>query len=669
VLTASSQGVSERFVGRDKQVKQLLDLLAPSRADVGPAVVVSAVAGMGGIGKTALARHTGALAAGRGWFAGGAVFVDLRGYDLDQNQIQACQVFGPMLRVLGMPAEQIPASSDEQAAVYHQHLGQLANCGQRVLLVLDNASTTDQVRELLPHHQSHRAVVTTRDTLTLPSGQSIALDVLASDDAQQLLTQILIGRRPDDVRAQDPDGLARLVKMCGRLPLAVEITAAVLADEAALSIADLLGELEESEGPGAHRLRHGERTVADAFDRSLRRLQKRDPEAAALLPLLTLNPGPDFALVAAAALAGKSVGQVAPWLRVLRQASLLHQSAVGRWSIHDLVRLYAREHITHHTQQKATRRLLDHYHHMALAMDNQLRGLPQDVVLAAPGRRMQALEWFDTERANLTAAVTIALDTGDDKVTMGLATRLCEYLSLRRYLTDWVTVTGSALTAAQRSDDQNDVATAWGNRGLALRDVGRFGEALIALQIAAAVFRKIGARRNEVITLNNLGLALQDVGRFDDAILTHEGVAALYREIGDRRNEGIALNSLGAALLQVRRFADALIAAQSAATIFREIGDHRNEGIALNGIGCTLGHMKRFDEAIVAHENAIALYRETGDRYGEATALNNLGAALWEAKRMGEARTIGLLAVDAFVEVGDTYSAENLRALLDKLAP
>ena len=641
------------FVGRAEQVKQLLDLLAPAATESGSGTVVSAVAGMGGIGKTALARHTATLAAGQGWFSGGVLFVDLRGYDLDDDPVQPGQVFAPMLRVLGLPGEQIPATVDEQATVYHQVLDQLADQGHRVLVVLDNASTGKQVSSLLPRHPAHRALITTRHALSLAVAHQFDLDVLAIGEAVQLLTRILARRHPADTRAaQEPDAAVRLVAVCGALPLAVEITVSILADEPTMTIATLLTEL--ADGSGVHRVRHGERSLAAVFDLSWRRLRAREPEAAYLLPLLTLNPGPNFHTDTAAALAGHPPAQVAPWLRALRQASLLRHTN-GRWSIHDVIRLHARDHLNPQQRNPATRRLLEHYLQTASAADDHLRALPGGPVPDRFTGRQDALDWFDTEHTNLTTAVPLALDTGHHNLTTGLAANLSQYLAWRRHLTDLVTVSEDALTAAQHLNTPRTLASAWTYLGLALQEVRQFEDAITAHQNAATIFQETGDHHGKGAALNNLGNALHEMRQFDDAITAHQNAATIFQETGDHHREGIALNNLGNALQEVRQFEEAITAHQNAATIFQETGDHHGKGTALNNLGIALRQVRRFEEAMTAHRQDLTICREAGDHHGEGTALNNLGNALHEMRRFDDAITAHQNAATIFQETGDHH--------------
>ncbi len=196
-------------------------------------------------------------------------------------------------------AAQIPATRIEQATAYHHLLADLAGREQPVLLVLDNASAAEQVLDLLPRQAAHRALVTTRDTLTLPSIRRVELDVLSVRESLSLLRGAVRQHHRRDPRVDlDRAASERLVQVCGRLPLAIEIAAALLADDPDLTVAALDDDLSGATTRLAV-LRHGSTAVAGVIEVSWQHLKEQDPDAARLLRLLTLDPGPDISTTAA----------------------------------------------------------------------------------------------------------------------------------------------------------------------------------------------------------------------------------------------------------------------------------------------------------------------------------------------------------------------------------
>ncbi|WP_044547880.1 tetratricopeptide repeat protein [Saccharopolyspora erythraea] len=655
-LPAASVVAGEVFVGRDDELARLLDALAPAEhtvdVGVGP-VVVSAVSGMGGIGKTTLVRRAGAQAVERGWFPGGAVVVDLYGYDPDPGQrIQPGQVFGPLLRALGLDARDVPASPGEQAAVYHRVLGQWAEKERRVLVVLDNASTSDQVRDLLPRQGPHRVVVTTRDTLTLPSMQRLELDVLATGHALDLITRTLRHEDPSDPRVgRDPAGLQRVVELCDGLPLAVGVAAAVLADEPDLTAGELVEELEAARLPT---LARGDTSVVAVLSLSWHRLGDSSPDAARLLRLIAMAPGPTLSTEAAAVLAEVAPARVRPWLRTLRQAHLLQQRPGMRWALHDLVRHHIRE-IGGVDTDAAVDRLLDFYTSTIGEADTYLRGLPGQPASGRFSGREEALAWLEAEQATLVAAVTHAATTGRHSHTTGLAGGLAVYLDLLRYHADMLTATQYALDTYRVQGDRHGEARAWNNLGVALRHLRRFDESLAAHQRSLEGYQELGDRRGEAWAWSNLGVALRHLRRLDEAIAAHQRALEGYQELGDRHDDAAARTNLGIVLGDVRRFDEAVTVHQQALNAYQESGDRHREAMVRNNLGIALRHLGRLDEAIAAHQRALEGYQEVGDRHGEARARNNLGVALRHLGRLDEAIAAHRQVLEGYQELGDRH--------------
>lgn len=713
VVTTIHADAADGFVGRAPEVELLLGVLAEEPGRTGT-VVVGAVQGMGGIGKTALTRHAAAVAVSRDWFSGGAVFVDLRGYDADPAaRVRSAQVFGPMSRALGVPADEIPEAA-EQPTAYHQWLDRLAAQGRRVLLVLDNAAELAQVRDLLPNAVAarvHRVLITSRDTLPVPGAVPLELGMLTAAEATDLLratldAQAQARRLAADPRpGAEPDAVAQVVDWCGRLPLAVVIAAGVLAADPDLDVTELARELADTRTRLAS-LDDGTGGVHTAFVTSWRRLRAREPAAAQVLCLLTAAPGPDVDLTAAAALAGIDPTVARVRLRVLTRAHLLLTSA-HRWSLHDLVRLDVSQHavpdlpVAGAELAAATERLLAHYLDTAAIGDHWVRTshgrpAPRD------GRftdRDDALAWLDAEQVNVVAAVTA--DAGDgtpavrDRLTVDLAAALVEFLSWRRQVADRIAVTEAAVRAARRLGDAlrlaratshlgtalltarqferaiiecttasqlsvaladtYGAAVAVNNLGLGLRHTRRFADAVIAHSDARDLYRAVRNRHGEAMACNNLGTALHAVRRFDEAIDAYTAAADLHRAVGDRRSEAESRSNQAVLLREQRRFAEAAGAHRAAMAVFQEAGDQQAEGEAWNNLGLVLQQQRRFDEAVAAHTTAAGLFRDTADQHGEATALAHLGLALQRVGRLVDSLAAHTTAADAFLAADDAH--------------
>jgi tetratricopeptide (TPR) repeat protein len=655
---AQLPAVTAGFTGRDGELAVLAGLLDP--AGPGGPVVVSAVAGLAGVGKTTLAVQAGHAAQRQGWFGGGVLFVDLHGYD--ETPVEPSQALDALLRALGVLTEHIPPTVEERAGLYRSVLAEFS---EPVLVIADNASAEAQVRPLLPGSGPHKVVVTSRHTLARLGARLVDVTVLDDDASVELLDGALRAAHPDDDRiSTDRAAAGRLAGVCGGLPLALQVTAALLQVAPALSAGELAGELSEEKdrlaalryddgsGPGAP-------SVAAAFELSYRRL---DETSARVFRLLPVNPGPDVSTAAVAVLADLPASQVRRVLARLAAAHLAEAApgAGGRWRMHDLLRLYAQqlsdEHADADGREQARDRLLGYYLNMTDAATGHLRALLGTAVPEEFTGREDALAWLDAERASLVAAVTMAAETGRDHAAMQLPLLLAEYFAWRRRFDDWIAIATIGLDAAWRLGDRYSEGMALGNLGIALRYVQRFEEAITSCQDAAAIFWETGDRNSEGSALTNLGIALVEVQRFEEAITAHQDAAAIYRETGDRHREGMALTNLGIALREVQRFEEAITAHQDAAAIFRETGDRHGEGMALNNLGAALRDVQRFEEAITAYQDATAVYRETGDRHSEGMALTNLGAALRDVQRFEEAITSCQEAAAIYRETGDRHS-------------
>ncbi|MGA4990953.1 tetratricopeptide repeat protein, partial [Nonomuraea bangladeshensis] len=556
------------FVGRTKALSEVLAFLNPAGGGES-GVVASAVAGMAGVGKTALALVAAHRAMAEDWFGGGVFFIDLRGYILGLGaRVSAAAAAGQLLRAIGIRDADLPPTDEELLGLYRSVLADRARQGLPVLVVADNAAVTGQVEPLLPAQPCHRLLITSQHTLTLPA-HLVDLGILPTAEALDLLRTALGAGRSDPRVDAEPESAEEIVRLCGRLPLALRIIAALLRAEPGRPLAEAAIELTDTrqrlDALDAGDIDPHGRPVAvrAAFDLSYQRLMADQPEQARLFRLLPLNPGPDISLQAAAVLTGAPEPTVRRHLAALTRAHLLTTPAPGRWRMHDLVRLYAdqqgRAQAAEDDRDRALDRLLAFYLHTAIAADAHLSVLPgQPPVPGGFTERDDALAWFDAERPNLVTAVVLAEASGRPRTAYLLSTFLNAYLSWRRALEDRVTVDTLAVTASKRLGDRAMQAAALTGLGSALREVRRFDEAIAAQQTAVAIYRDLGDRYGEGAALNNLGLALGEVRRFDEAIAAEQDAVTIFRDLGDRYGEGAALNNLGLALGEVRRFDEAI---------------------------------------------------------------------------------------------------------------
>ncbi|MFC4518250.1 AAA family ATPase [Streptomyces ehimensis] len=432
---------SATFTGRDAQVEELLEILAPGEGQQ-EAVLVQAVAGLAGVGKTELVVQTAARALKQpGWFPGGVLFVDMFGYDTERR-LSPERALDGLLRALGVPGQHIPPELQDRSRLYRSVLAAFAEQGRRILVVIDNASTAQQARPLLPSDDTTAALLTSRHTLDVEANL-YDLEILDERASVELLRQVLLhARGPADTRVTDePEHAATIARLCAGLPLALRIAAALLADLPTRPLASLAQAMEAAH-TRLDRLRREDRAVRAAFDLSYQHLSN---DHARLFRLLPLNPGPDISTESAAHLASSDQPHAEELLRNLARAHLVEPAPVwGRWRLHDLVRLYAEERGCLHadTDQRAIAqtRLHDYYRTTTQAADSHLQPLP-----SAPSPRFanrhQALAWLDDERLNLIATGTAPPPLGRPDTSTALAATLTHYLDHRGYFDDLINIT------------------------------------------------------------------------------------------------------------------------------------------------------------------------------------------------------------------------------------
>jgi DNA-binding SARP family transcriptional activator/Tfp pilus assembly protein PilF len=655
------------FTGRARELAALGRLLDAPGDQMPGTVVISAIGGTAGVGKTALAVHWAHQAAGR--FPDGQLYVNLRGYDPAQPVTPADALAG-FLRSLGVAGQDIPTEEADRAARYRSLLA-----GRRMLVVLDNAGSAEQVRPLLPGEPACAVVVTSRDALTglvaRDGARHLDLDLLPLQDAAGLL-RVLIGGRAD----ADPQATAALAIECARLPLALRVAAELAATRPAAPLRDLAGELADQ-----HRrldlldVGGDPRTAFRAvFSWSYLHL---DAAAARTFRLLGLHPGADFELYAAAALTGATLEQTDRTLTLLARAHLIQpsgSSGSARHGMHDLLHAYAAEQaVDHHTEpdrQQALTRLFDHYlRTAAAAMDilfpaehPRLADVPPSASPAPPVVDPAAARaWLDAHRATLVAVAAYAADCGWPGHTTRLATILFRYLEGGGHYPEIVAIYSNARRAACRAGDK--AAEAEAHNCVCLVDLrqARYQQAASHLQEALALYREIGNQNGQARALSNLGIVKFQQGRYRQAIDHQQQALALHQQTKSRADEARTLNNLGFVELRQGRYQRASDHLRQALTLFRQAGDPAGEALALGNLGrieLRQGHYQRASDHL---RQALALYRQTFDLAGEAESLTSLGSVDLHQGRYQQATSHHRQALALFGEIGDRSGEAEAR--------
>jgi DNA-binding SARP family transcriptional activator len=651
------------FTGRRAELAELDAVLAgtdpPAAAAGGPppaAVVISVVSGTAGVGKTALAVYWAHRVRSR--FDDGQLYVNLRGYDAEQP-MSAGDVLARFLAALGVPGNDIPLDLDERAARYRTEIA-----GRRMLVVLDNAASVEQVRPLLPGTGPVVVLVTSRDSLAglvaLHGARRLDLDLLPAADATALLRR-LVGGRVDG----DPAAAARLVTLCARLPLALRVVAELAAARPTSPLAEFAAELADRRSRVQLLDAGGDprAAVAVVFSWSIQQLP---PAAARMFGLLGLHPGPDTDAYAAAALAGTSLDQARRSLSLLTRAHLLHSAGGGRYDMHDLLRAYAAGLVTATDPpgdpRAAVGRLLDHYLGTAAAAMDQLwpaeaHRRPSVPPAGTPGPTLghpdAARAWLDAERGCLAAAVDHAATHGWAGHAVRLSGVLFRYLDDDGYPADALAIHTHACRAAGQAADRAGEAQAHTSLGALHHRLGRYGQAVEHLEQALALFRQVDDQPGQARALNNLGGVEERRGRYLPAICRSESALALYREVGDRVGEARTLTNLGLVEARLGRYRSAAGRYNEALALFRQAGDQVGEAHALNKLGDVEARLDRWTLAADRQQAALALFRQLGSQDGEAWALESLGALHTRLSRPELAVSHFEQALALFLAAGD----------------
>ncbi|WP_327393211.1 MULTISPECIES: BTAD domain-containing putative transcriptional regulator [unclassified Streptomyces] len=654
------------FTGRDTELAQTHALL-PRGGKRPTAVVISAIGGMAGVGKTTLAVHWAHEIAHR--FPDGQLYVNLRGFDPTSSAMPPDEAIHTFLDALGVPPQQMPGRLDARAALYRSLLAD-----RQVLLLLDNARDTEQVRPLLPTGPGCLAIVTSRNQLT---------GLIANDGAQPLTLNPLplaeardfIARRIGAGRlAAEPQAADEIVARCARLPLALAIVASRAATHPSFPLHAIADELRESHG-SLDAFTGGDIStdVRAVFSWSYQALSA---PAARLFQLLAVHTGPDISTPAAASLAGLTVRETRGLLSELTHAHLLTEHFPGRYTFHDLLRIYATEcaHSEEETaadRERAVERILTWYLHTAHAASQFLTPQRPSVPLAPlpPDCRPltfttydQALNWCVAERANLVAAVDHAA-TAEPGIAWRLTAALWGFFYLRSHTHDWHSTNQTALSAARGAHDRAGEAECLCGLANALTVMGRFDEAIDSHLQALPIYTELGDQRGCSRVTGNLGDVLLRAGRIEEAITHFHQTLETDRTLGHRWGEGIVLNNLGEAYVRLGRYEEACDHLRQALSVQRTINNRWVEGVTLVHLGTVYQQLQRYDDAAEHFHLALEAHRSVGNRWGEANTIGLLAEVHLAVGEPDAARTNWDQALKLLEEF-DHPDAEDIR---DKL--
>ncbi|WP_344915614.1 AfsR/SARP family transcriptional regulator [Streptosporangium oxazolinicum] len=641
------------FVGRTPEINRLID--ERIRED---AVTVLAIDGMAGVGKTALAVHLAHRLADD--YPDGVLYLDLLGYDAEHASMDPATALERLLRLLGIP---VPGDLDERVARWRTALAR-----RKVLLVLDNAIGHDQLGPLLPGAPGCLVLITSRRRLAgLDDVHSLSLEVLPPQEGAALF-----GRVVDSRRALNADDVARVVRLCGHLPLAIQLAGSRLRHRPAWSVADL-AELLGRNDRRLTEIRAGNRGITAAFELSFNGLDEWQQQA---FWRLGLHPGADITADCAAALLETDRAEAERLLDDLLDHHLIGEPRRGRYRFHDLIGEYARllsSREPESARAEVLRRVLDHYLRMADTADRLLyphrtRGPAEMSGASGPGTGIateeQALAWMNAEADNLLLVTRYAADHGWTRHAALLPRVLGRYLDVWvrwaeaaelhtraveawRELGNWsgtayaladlsvvrrqtgrheeaLRLADEALTIQRALDDERAVADLLDSRGLVYWQRSEFDVALDCFERALRLRRALADRHGQAASLTHIGIIHSYRGDYPKAIEYLLGALGLYRQGGDRRGQQVALNNIGEIEFKLGNYTTALGHYEEAGSVYPDMGP-QNKAIWLNNVANVYQLLNRHADALECYRQALQIHSNIGDRRHEVDALNNIG--------------------------------------------
>jgi tetratricopeptide (TPR) repeat protein/transcriptional regulator with XRE-family HTH domain len=612
------------FTGRRPELQELEDAAGGAAGSAGvPAI--HAISGMAGIGKTAFVVHAAHRLAER--FPGGQIFVPLHGHTPGHRPVSPADALASLLLVIGVPAAQIPAELEVRAGLWRDRLA-----GRQLLLILDDAADSEQVRPLLPGSGASLVLVTSRRRLTaLEDARTISLETLPPEDAAGLLVRLAV--RPG-LSSADP-AVSEIARLCGYLPLAIGMLARQLHHHPAWTVAGRAAELAAAVNRPELLVTENV-SVAAAFDLSYADLA---PGQQRLFRRLGLHPGADIDAYAAAALDGTSLSQAQRGLEALYDQHLLTEPTPGRYRMHDLIREHARALAGRldlgDDREQAVARLLDYYQHAAARTDallaRQVRTAPARTAgttsapVPALATRKQALAWARAERASLLACLDHAIAAGQHARAIALTSGLAGLLRHDGPWAEAIVRHNTAVQLARHLSDRPAQADALTNRGDVQRLTGGYAAAARDLEEALDIHRELGDQRGQADALTFLGRMRQLAADYPAAARDLEEALDIYRNTGNRLGQANAVAYRGNVRLLTGDYPAAARDLEEALDVYREIGDRLSQADALTFLG--RARLPTGDNPAAAREleEALDIYRDFGDRRGQANALTFLG--------------------------------------------
>jgi DNA-binding SARP family transcriptional activator/tetratricopeptide (TPR) repeat protein len=644
------------FTGRAAELAALTRIVDHQDGGGTPGtVVISAIGGTAGVGKTALAIHFAHQAASR--FPDGQLYTNLRGFDPVGRAASPAEAIRGFLDALGVPSQRIPETLDAQLGLYRSLLA-----GRRMLIVLDNARDEQQVRPLIPASAGTLVIVTSRSQLiglaAADGAQPVTVDVLSEDEARQMLAARLGSTRTE----AEADAVSQIARLCACLPLALGVTAARASTRPGFPLASLAEELRDADSrldaldagdPGS--------CVRAVFSWSCQQLTQ---DAARMFRLLGLHPGPDISVPAAASLTATDAGQARRLLAELARAHLITEHAPGRFTFHDLLRAYAADQARAADGEsgcsEAVGRALDHYLHTAHSAAMLVNQSLDPIITVAPRPgvtpealtgHQQAVAWLEAEQQVLLAAVALADAAGFDVHAWQIPWTMADFLHRHGRWHQKAAIQATALAAATRLDDKAGQAASLNNLAQACSQLGDHYHALAHCAQSLTLYQQLGDRIGEARVHQRLAVAAESRCCYGDALGYAEQALRLYRAAGHRRGEVLLLNNIGRIHGHLGDYQRARIICQQALALSSGLGLSHVEAHVLDSLGYAEHRLGGLVQATACYQRALSGFREFGNLPAEAGTLARLGDIRQATGELTQARDAWRQALAIFDEL------------------
>jgi tetratricopeptide (TPR) repeat protein len=606
------------FTGRAEEIRRVSGLIAAAAGSTQAPPPIVCLSGQGGLGKTTLAVHVAHQV--DACFPDGQLYASLRGADAGARD--PADVLAGWLRELGVDGQDIPEGVDERARMYR---ARLAGC--RVLVLLDGAADVAQVRPLLPGNGGCAVLVTSRSRLAaLPGAHAVPLGTLPPDEAARMLAAIIGTDRAEG----EPEAVAEVARLCGRLPLALRIAGARLVCRPAWTISWLAGRLRD-ESRRLDLLRAGDLEVRASFRLSYDSLEEAEQVAFRMLGMLPA----DFPAWALAAVLGTGADEAERLLEQLVDAALVDIAEVDasgllRYRVHDLLRDFAAECLRGDGDAESFRRqiagLAGEYtgaSELALALVRPGSTARAGRLLAGDVVRGDPWGWLAAERLTLTELVGKVHAAGLREETWRLAEALPPLHSWRADWRSWERTCQLALDAA-RGADQDAEARILRSLGVLYRELGRYDEACDLLAQAAGIFAGYGDQHHRAACLRNLGDAYRHQGRLGEAIGAFTEALVVFRDEGDTRSVAGALHGMADAWRELSQWDESARAFLDCVALYRDLGDDLEEARAKVRYARVFRDQHLSGQALPLIAEGLEVVRRFGDQRWEARAMRQL---------------------------------------------